>query len=56
MICMGLVRVHKYGVHRDLSPKNIFLKKMKNGFTIPKIGDFGLVKPKERFYSKNTMK
>jgi serine/threonine protein kinase len=42
---MGITKIHKQGyIHRDVSAKNIFIKEFNNGFIIPQIGDFGLVK------------
>ncbi len=44
MICLGLDNIHNKGyIHRDFSPKNLYLKKKsKNGELIVLIGDFGL--------------
>lgn len=44
MMCLGILTIHKHNlVHRDLSPKNIFIKKLdKRELLI--IGDFGTAK------------
>lgn len=41
----ALAAAHKAGiVHRDLKPTNIYLHKVKDGFAIPKLLDFGVSK------------
>jgi serine/threonine protein kinase len=53
---MGLSRIHEQGyVHRDVSAKNIFIKKINDGFTIPQIGDFGLVRHSDMKTTQRTM-
>ena len=48
--------IHSKGhLHRDISPKNILIKKYDNNVLVVKIADFGLVKiPDSSFTSSNT--
>ena len=46
MLCCALQHVHeKTYVHRDVSPKNLFLKNFSGGRDLLILGDFGIVKP-----------
>lgn len=45
MICLGILTIHKHDlIHRDLSPKNIFIKKFDDKRELLIIGDFGTTK------------
>jgi serine/threonine protein kinase len=56
-MCLGLNFIHSQGfVHRDLSPKNLLLKKKKNdkGYWLL-VGDFGLARNLSDKTTENTM-
>lgn len=45
MLCVGLYYMHSEGlIHRDISPKNLFLKNYGENRDLLVIGDFGLAR------------
>ncbi len=56
MMCLGLAYIHERElVHRDISPKNIFVSTLKDGRDLLIIGDFGLVRSTQAHTTQRTI-